>query len=68
MKPFEEKTKLTSVKILKENYEDFKEAIANDGMSLQKLVNRAIHKYLVDKEFKKLIIENKDLKNSGSNF
>ena len=68
MKPFEEKTKLTSVKILKENYEDFKEAIANDGMSLQKLVNRAIHKYLVDKEFKKLIIENKDLKDSGSNF
>ena len=68
MKPFEEKTKLTSVKILKENYEDFKEAIANDGMSLQKLVNRAIYKYLVDKEFKKLIIENKDLKDSGSNF
>jgi predicted DNA binding CopG/RHH family protein len=65
---FDDKTKLTSVKILKTNYEDFKEEIANDGMSLQKLVNRALHKYLVDKDFKKLIMETKDLKDQGNNF
>ena len=46
-------TKLTSVKILNELYEKFKEE--GSDFTLQKLVNRSMDLYLKDKNYKKLI-------------
>ena len=57
-------TKLTSVKILNELYEKFKDE--ESEMTLQKLVNRSMDLYLKDKEYKKLITENEELVESGS--
>ena len=39
-------TKLTSVKIIKTLYEQFKFKTVNSSMNLQKLVNRSVHQYL----------------------
>ena len=41
-------TKLTSVKIIKNLYEQFKFKTVNSSMNLQKIVNRSIHQYLTD--------------------
>ena len=57
-------TKLTSVKILDELYEKFKEE--ESEMTLQKLVNRSMDLYLKDKKYKKLITEHEELVESGS--
>ena len=46
------KAKLTSVKILKSLYEQFKFKTVNSNMNLQKLVNRSIHQYLNDMTIK----------------
>ena len=59
-------TKLTSVKILEELYEKFKEE--GSEMTLQKLVNRSMDLYLKDEEYKRSIVEYDDLQISGSNF
>ena len=45
--------KLTTVKVLSENYSKFKLKTIDSSMTLQKLVNRAIEKYLKDKDFEK---------------
>ena len=45
--------KLTTVKVLSENYSKFKLNTIDSPMTLQKLVNRAIEQYLNDKDFKK---------------
>ena len=45
-------TKLTSVKILKILYEDFRVKTINSNMNLQKLTNRAIDMYLTDENFR----------------
>ena len=58
-------TKLTSVKILNELYEKFKEE--DSDITLQKLVNRSMDFYLKDKKYKKLITEHDELIESGSN-
>tara|TARA_A100001011_G_scaffold12779_1_gene13771 strand:+ start:1580 stop:1768 length:189 start_codon:yes stop_codon:yes gene_type:complete len=58
-------TKLTSVKILNELYEKFKEE--GSDITLQKLVNRSMDLYLKDKKYKKLIAEHEELIQSGSN-
>lgn len=50
-----ETTKLTSVKIIKENYHDFKKVTINTDLTLQKFVNRAIDLYLHNEEFKNKI-------------
>jgi len=65
-----DKTKLTSVKVLKNLYDNFKIInVSNTDMSLQRLTNRAIHLYLNDSEFRKKIDTNdKLLTQSGSNF
>ena len=47
--------KLTTVKVLSDNYAEFKLKTLNSDMTLQKLVNRAIQQYLADKEFCKQI-------------
>jgi hypothetical protein len=48
----DENYKLTTVKVLSENYAKFKVQTLTTPMSLQKLVNRAIHQYLNDPDFK----------------
>jgi len=58
-------TKLTSVKILNELYEKFKEE--DSDITLQKLVNRSMDLYLKDENYKKLITEHEELVESGSN-
>ncbi len=61
-------TTLTSVKIFKNLYGDFKYITVNDSMSFQKLVNRAVYLYLNDENFKNMIEETENLKISGSNY
>ena len=63
-----DKTKLTSVKVLTNLYQKFKVATVNDSMTLQKLTNRALHLFMVDKDFRSDIETNSDLTISGSNF
>lgn len=47
--------KLTSVKIIKKNYSDFKKKITNSDITLQKFVNRAIDLYIKQDEFRNMI-------------
>ena len=61
-------TKLTSVKILKILYEDFRVKTINSNMNLQKLTNRAIDMYLTNEEFRSELETHEDLTVSGSNF
>tara|TARA_Y100000034_G_C6528531_1_gene227683 strand:+ start:188 stop:382 length:195 start_codon:yes stop_codon:yes gene_type:complete len=61
-------TKLTSVKILKILYEDFRVNTINSNMNLQKLTNRAIDMYLTNEEFRNELETHEDLTVSGSNF
>ncbi len=58
--------KLTSVKILHDLYKKFKHSALSDEFTLQKLVNRSMDLYLLDKEFKSQIHEYQNLKVSGS--
>ena len=51
----DENYKLTTVKVLSENYAKFKVDTLSSNMTLQKLVNRAIEKYLTDDDFRKLV-------------
>lgn len=44
--------KLTTVKIVKEIYPEFKKVSFDSGITLQKLVNRAMHKYITDDDFR----------------
>ena len=46
---------LTSVKVQSDLFEDFKMECVKRKFSLQKLVDRAIHMYLTNDEFKKSI-------------
>jgi len=64
----DDNTKLTTVKILKEVYSKFKRYSFDADLSLQKLVNRSIHKYTTDAEYRKSINECTDLMCSGSQF
>ena len=61
-------TKLTSVKILESLYNKFKLDTVNTKMTLQKLTNRSVDKFLNDKEFKEEIETYDNLTTSGSNF
>jgi hypothetical protein len=56
--------KLTTVKVLSDNYADFKLDTLNTDMTLQKLVNRAMREYLDNKLFKKQIDEVKLITNN----
>ena len=53
----DENYKLTTVKVLTENYTKFKVSALSTNITLQKLVNRAIDKYLTDENFRKLVDE-----------
>ena len=61
-------TKLTSVKILEDLYERFKLNTVNTKMTLQKLTNRSVDRFLTDKKFKEEIETYENLVVSGSNF
>ena len=62
------KTKLTSVKILQNLYDKFKTETVNTKMTLQKLTNRTVDRFLNDKKFKEEIETYENLTESGSNF
>ena len=58
--------KLTSVKILRELYKNFKVQTLEDEFTLQKLVNRSMDLYVLDKKFKSKIQTYDKLIPSGS--
>jgi|TARA_B100000900_G_scaffold355572_1_gene324870 hypothetical protein len=58
--------KLTSVKILKELYRNFKSKTFDDEFTLQKLVNRSMDLYVLDDDFRGKIQEYDNLIPSGS--
>jgi len=61
-------TKLTSVKILENLYERFKLNTVNTKMTLQKLTNRSVDRFLTDEKFREEIETYDNLTVSGSNF
>ena len=61
-------TKLTSVKIIKTLYEQFKFKTVNSSMNLQKLVNRSMHQYLNDVTIKEQMESYDKLFTSGSQY
>ena len=61
-------TKLTSVKILETLYERFKLNTVNTKMTLQKLTNRSVDKFLEDEKFREEIETYDNLIVGGSNF
>ena len=63
-----QETKLTSVKIIKSLYEQFKFKTVNSSMNLQKLVNRSVHQYLNNVIVKEQIENYDKLYASGSQF
>ena len=60
--------KLTSVKIIKSLYDNFKAKTVNSDMNLQRLVSRSIHQYLNDSIVKESIETYDKLHLSGSQF
>ena len=58
--------KLTSVKILKKLYRDFKTKTVETEFTLQKLVNRSMDLYVLDSDFKNKIHSYNKLIPSGS--
>jgi|TARA_B100001094_G_scaffold16619_1_gene14328 hypothetical protein len=60
--------KLTSVKVIDELYRKFKEKSISEDFSLQKLVNRSLHLFVYDKDFKDKVLKNSDLETSGSKY
>ena len=61
-------TKLTSVKILEGLYNRFKLNTVNTKMTLQKLTNRSVDRFLTDEKFREEIETYDNLIVSGSNF
>ena len=61
-------TKLTSVKILENLFEKFKLNTVNTKMTLQKLTNRSVDRFLTDEKYREEIETYDNLIVSGSNF
>ena len=61
-------TKLTTVKILKNVYSKFKRLSFESDITLQKLVNRAVDKYVEDEDFRNEINDYILLEVSGSQY
>ena len=61
-------TKLTTVKIIKSVYSKFKQLSFDQNITLQKIVNRSLHKYNTDEKFRQLLNECDELHTSGSQF
>ena len=58
--------KLTSVKVNDSLFDEFKVLCVRTKFSLQKLVDRSIHLYLTDEDFRKQLHNHTDLSLSGS--
>ena len=61
-------TKLTIVKILKDVYSSFKKVSFDSDVTLQKLVNRTVERYVRDDDFRNEMNEYLQLQISGSQF
>lgn len=61
-------TKLTTVKIIKDVYSKFKQISFESNITLQKLVNRSVDRYIVDEDFRTEINNYTELEPSGSQF
>jgi hypothetical protein len=61
-------TKLTTVKIIKDLYSKFKRISFDSNITLQKLVNRSVDKYIEDEDFRNEINNYDRLEVSGSQF
>ena len=61
-------TKLTTVKIIKDVYSKFKRISFDSNITLQKLVNRSVDKYIEDENFRNEINNYTELEPSGSQF
>ena len=61
-------TKLTSVKILENLYNNFKIKTVSNEMTLQKLTNRCINMYVNDEDFRNKVENDDKLSFSGSSF
>ena len=61
-------TKLTTVKIIKDLYSKFKRISFDSNITLQKLVNRSVDKYIEDEKFRNEINNYDKLQESGSQF
>jgi len=61
-------TKLTTVKIVKDIYSSFKRISFDSNITLQKLVNRSVHKYINDEDFRNEVNTYEELQVSGSQF
>ena len=59
--------KLTTVKILKKLYGDFKHKSLDNNFTLQKLVNRSIYLYNTDVNYQTRLNETTHLMSTGSN-
>lgn len=64
----EAEVKLTTVKILKGVYSNFKRVSFESEVTLQKLVNRTVERYVTDDTFRKEMNEYLKLQVSGSQF
>ena len=60
--------KLTSVKLVKDLYNDFRHVSLDEDINLQQLVNRCVNLYIKDENFREKINNYSDLKESGSSF
>ena len=58
--------KLTSVKVNEELFEEFKVLCVRTKFSLQKLVDRSIHLYLTEEDYRKKLHNHTNLTLSGS--
>ena len=61
-------TKLTTVKILKDVYSNFKQVSFESNVTLQKIVNRTVDRYVSDLEYRQEMNEYTALQVSGSQF
>ena len=61
-------TKLTTVKIIKGVYSNFQRVSFESDVTLQKLVNRTVERYVTDDDFRKEMNEYLTLQVSGSQF
>jgi hypothetical protein len=61
-------TKLTTVKLLKDVYSSFKKVSFDSDVTLQKLVNRTVERYVTDEDFRQEMNKYLKLQISGSQF
>ena len=61
-------SKLTSVKVIESLYNKFKRSTIGTDMTLQKLTNRSVDRFLTDEKYREEIETYDNLTISGSNF